>query len=362
MMSVCATIDTKAAVKCVAQGKSSKQEVVLLFVVLKRLFPLLIFRYTSKLTVAYVYLVLASWPLHPFFFLQAVELDKALSIYFGAANDDSHFYAAVPFQDCSNNFSTGSQEKLAKEVTSGTYFANHLKADLRGSNETPAPQKTIYQTPAAFSLQTISPATPSPSSGVPLCDCQLPAFKRTTQKDGPNQGRTFYACSKRAGDSTRCNFFSWTDIDTTVAQSSFQEQHCQCNPQQKAILRTVAKTGPNKGRSFYTCGKSGRLSCRYFAWQDEIEEVKTAGALDGSRHEGALQNGQKICYSCQQPGHYATTCPSRASKPSQRYLGKGRRQKSSRQCSLCHQSGHTRNSCFLSKKSYHGSPKESTRN
>lgn len=37
-------------------------------------------------------------------------------------------------------------------------------------------------------------------------------FQRlTVRKEGPNQGRQFYACPKSHGDADRCQFFIWAD-------------------------------------------------------------------------------------------------------------------------------------------------------
>lgn len=40
------------------------------------------------------------------------------------------------------------------------------------------------------------------------CNCNQPAKNLTVRKDGPNKGRSFYACSNR--DSS-CGFFQWID-------------------------------------------------------------------------------------------------------------------------------------------------------
>eukprot|EP01080_Neovahlkampfia_damariscottae_P011078 gene11078-3784_t len=38
------------------------------------------------------------------------------------------------------------------------------------------------------------------------CDCQVPATKKTTKKDGPNQGREFYTCK-----TNHCKYFLWVE-------------------------------------------------------------------------------------------------------------------------------------------------------
>ena len=43
----------------------------------------------------------------------------------------------------------------------------------------------------------------------PQCDCGQPSTLLTVRKEGPNQGRTFYKCTK--GRDGGCNFFTWAD-------------------------------------------------------------------------------------------------------------------------------------------------------
>jgi DNA topoisomerase-3 len=39
----------------------------------------------------------------------------------------------------------------------------------------------------------------------PTCECQLPASQLTVRREGPNQGRPFWSCSK--GKDSGCGFF-----------------------------------------------------------------------------------------------------------------------------------------------------------
>ncbi|CUA68183.1 DNA topoisomerase III [Rhizoctonia solani] len=41
------------------------------------------------------------------------------------------------------------------------------------------------------------------------CNCKLTAVQRTVQKDGPNKGRSFWACPN--SEKARCGFFEWDD-------------------------------------------------------------------------------------------------------------------------------------------------------
>lgn len=47
------------------------------------------------------------------------------------------------------------------------------------------------------------------AADVPSCGCDEPAIERTTTKEGANQGRKFFTCSKGRDDG--CGFFEWMD-------------------------------------------------------------------------------------------------------------------------------------------------------
>lgn len=131
------------------------------------------------------------------------------------------------------------------------------------------------------------------NSDVIVCNCGQDAVLLTVRKDGPNQGRQFYKCS--AGN---CNFFLWSDQPSQqgapvlppargpplqapqASQSSWYSSassrnnsgnvgQVMCNCNEVAVTRTVQKDGPNKGRTFYTCGKPREQQCRFFQWADE---------------------------------------------------------------------------------------------
>ena len=50
---------------------------------------------------------------------------------------------------------------------------------------------------------------PRDDSSEICCDCGDPARQLTVQKEGPNQGKQFYACAKPID--TKCRFFQWGD-------------------------------------------------------------------------------------------------------------------------------------------------------
>ena len=49
-------------------------------------------------------------------------------------------------------------------------------------------------------------------AGEVRCLCGTAAAQRTVQKEGPNQGRPFWACGRPwDGAEARCDFFEWAD-------------------------------------------------------------------------------------------------------------------------------------------------------
>uniref|UniRef100_A0A8C4EIG0 DNA topoisomerase n=1 Tax=Dicentrarchus labrax TaxID=13489 RepID=A0A8C4EIG0_DICLA len=141
------------------------------------------------------------------------------------------------------------------------------------------------------------PSRPAPvhtNSDVIVCNCGQEALLLTVRKEGPNQGRQFYKCNNGS-----CNFFLWSDQPSQQGSPPQAPQTSQpprpslgfrntagggrgqeggaggnvgqtmCNCNETAVMRTVQKDGPNKGRTFYTCGKPRDQQCGFFLWADE---------------------------------------------------------------------------------------------
>uniref|UniRef100_A0A8C4EF50 DNA topoisomerase n=1 Tax=Dicentrarchus labrax TaxID=13489 RepID=A0A8C4EF50_DICLA len=132
------------------------------------------------------------------------------------------------------------------------------------------------------------------NSDVIVCNCGQEALLLTVRKEGPNQGRQFYKCNNGS-----CNFFLWSDQPSQQGSPPQAPQTSQpprpslgfrntagggrgqeggaggnvgqtmCNCNETAVMRTVQKDGPNKGRTFYTCGKPRDQQCGFFLWADE---------------------------------------------------------------------------------------------
>ncbi|XP_017884787.1 DNA topoisomerase 3-alpha [Ceratina calcarata] len=182
-----------------------------------------------------------------------------------------------------------------------------------------------------------------------MCNCHEAANQFTVRKEGPNQGRRFYTCSKPRG--TGCDFFLWAD-DSQNAQSnttrdlnrtaapSFNagpssiagpsyndasssltgEIKCRCNI--AAVRRVVRKDGPNQGRPFYGCSKSIEESCKFFQWDDENAENTFNNSFSNQnkrkRGENRSKNPQtksrtaRKCGICKMEGHTRKNCPQNA--------------------------------------------------
>ena len=102
---------------------------------------------------------------------------------------------------------------------------------------------------------------------------------------------------------------------------------CTCGDE--AVMRTVQKEGPNKGRQFYVCSKSREEQCGFFEWADDlpagssVPSYSTRGRRGYGRGRGGRGNagstegggggGRKrappTCSVCQEVGHTRRTCP-----------------------------------------------------
>ncbi|KAG7246943.1 hypothetical protein CRUP_006332, partial [Coryphaenoides rupestris] len=157
-------------------------------------------------------------------------------------------------------------------------------SDHRSSHPAPPPGPSWAPGPRAGSL-----SEPGSGGDVVVCNCNQDAVLLTVRKDGPNQGRQFYKCN-----GGNCNFFLWADQPGQQGEPQQQppqfralqpprasnlpavggreagsatETMCNCN--EAAVTRTVQKDGPNKGRTFHTCGRPREQQCGFFQWADE---------------------------------------------------------------------------------------------
>ncbi|KAG0079394.1 DNA topoisomerase [Podila epicladia] len=202
------------------------------------------------------------------------------------------------------------------------------------------------------------------------CNCpnQPPAVERRVTKEGDNQGRMFYTCSKPRDE--QCGFFKFADeletggaltsnsrgftgnnnssnkntfggfqTSSTLAQSDheiFRLQQQQPsgvgNRQPRCDCGLVAKdyeAAKHGGKRFWKCSKISK-PCRYFKWEDELDMAAlpaTVWSRKNNTHSGARQGaggGSKTdatCFKCQQKGHFANECTGNASSAPQRGTG-----------------------------------------
>lgn len=219
----------------------------------------------------------------------------------------------------------------------------------------------------AWADETMTAPTASVSAGPP-CRCHSSAVKRQVQKDGPNKGRSFYACSKRMNDATRCNFFEWVVEDGGAAVKSQSPSPAAANakaselggiagpdrlptppsaatssvgsplatPHQNASAASprcvcglpgmsyrVQREGPNHGKVFFKCGKpqGEPTRCSFFSWAPEAPSIASPpqGAASPALVPFRLATPQPVppadgvkrdaCFRCGQRGHWARSCP-----------------------------------------------------
>ncbi|XP_068606461.1 DNA topoisomerase 3-alpha [Brachionichthys hirsutus] len=220
----------------------------------------------------------------------------------------------------------------------------------------PPPPRAPHSSPRAPLLPVPSsnpqPRRPPNGGGVTngeaiVCNCGQDALLLTVRKDGPNHGRQFYKCN--AGS---CNFFLWADQPSQQgAPQSRGAQHqaaytaqppgtplgfrnasghvgqTMCNCNEAAVTRTVQKDGPNKGRTFHTCGRLREQQCGFFQWAEENAPPPAVfgggfngGGGDGRKNERKVAGDAnrppaakkpRTCGICRMPGHTRATCPQR---------------------------------------------------
>ncbi|TSK31307.1 DNA topoisomerase 3-alpha [Bagarius yarrelli] len=237
--------------------------------------------------------------------------------------------------------------KYLRGVGDSSNQVNHVSASRQSNrpatNSAPCSRsenRPPVNTTPTWSLQ------PSQTNQNQVCNCGQDAVLLTVRKEGPNQGKQFYKCN-----TGNCNFFLWAAHQNNQPGSAEQpgpssqpprpslgfmntsqqrqgsrgslgggeESMCNCN--EPAVTRTVMKDGPNKGRVFLTCSKPRDQQCGFFQWVDE--NVAPAAVRNVRGNNSKYASGKK-----------KETSSSKASAS-----------KRPRTCGICHQPGHTRNTC-----------------
>ncbi|KAG1666882.1 hypothetical protein FOA52_013515 [Chlamydomonas sp. UWO 241] len=159
----------------------------------------------------------------------------------------------------------------------------------------------------------------------PQCGCGLVMPVKTSQSAN-NPGRQFYACEKQREDPTRCGYFNWADEPL--------------KPPGAAPGPGAGGGGGAGGGACFKCGQTGH-------WSRDCTQAGGAGGgaygggggaygAGGGGGGGAYGGGggaygggggasksNDVCYKCQQPGHWASKCPSDAGGSSKFGAGGG---------------------------------------
>ncbi|KAJ1973331.1 DNA topoisomerase 3-alpha, partial [Dimargaris verticillata] len=114
------------------------------------------------------------------------------------------------------------------------------------------------------------------------CNCGLLATAAVTQKEGPNQGRTYYKCCKTY---QKCNFFQWADEAPSGSNT----------------------VPPTSGIASYGNGSGSSAS--------SSAALRNNGSSGGANSDWTAN---ATCYICQQMGHIATQCPNKSEQSSKK--------------------------------------------
>ncbi|GAA5939357.1 DNA topoisomerase 3 [Sporobolomyces koalae] len=211
----------------------------------------------------------------------------------------------------------------------GASSAKRKRADEEEGESHVAPRQSDFRT----------------DSDAPECKCALSAVERVVAKEGPNKGRSFWACPKPMGEG--CGFFAWQEDGDGAGPSNVRFKAAASRPNQQSASRVapsgsaktlfdagellcdcdltpkelvVTKEGPNKGRLFYKCASiTPESGCKMFCWADEPPRGPS-GATGGS---GGGASSNYSCYKCGETGHYSSACQSQTNMTGYSSRGRG---------------------------------------
>ncbi|CAE6452593.1 unnamed protein product, partial [Rhizoctonia solani] len=96
-----------------------------------------------------------------------------------------------------------------------------------------------------------------------------------------------------------------------------------CNCKLTAVQRTVNKEGPNKGRTFWACPNSEKARCGFFEWDDNAANGAGSSSLPAPARAQPRDDGQGRCFKCDQPGHWSNACPNSDANPRRQARNEG---------------------------------------
>lgn len=202
----------------------------------------------------------------------------------------------------------------------------------------------------AWAAEAAAPAVQSPSDpqtkAPQRCRCGLVCPVKQVSKEGPNFQKPFFTCPRGRKEDGGCNFFEWAPEGTVPAAGAPQGQEsakCRCGTE--LLKKTVAKEGPNFGKTFLACatGRKENGGCGFFEWSTAVESPATAAS--GAPAAPPLQTGNAasgVCFRCKKPGHFASSCPSAGSTTMEKTDGA-----QGAVCFRCKKAGHYARVCPL---------------
>ncbi|PIK49098.1 putative DNA topoisomerase 3-alpha [Apostichopus japonicus] len=136
------------------------------------------------------------------------DLKEALDLNLG-------YLRTAPSGNSGNNRSSGSYSS-----NSNTLHPSHLMVAPHGPHKV---EEEVHR-PHHHHLE-----TEASGSNAVVCSCGSDAVELTVKKDGPNQGRKFFKCQ-----SSQCNFFLWSDQETTQNTAGFNSNSSSTNWQPRS--------------------------------------------------------------------------------------------------------------------------------
>lgn len=268
--------------------------------------------------------------------------DTTIRGAFSAQPDDSGYSSGLSTQGRSiasqgrtftlpPQLSNARSSGMVRQTTSQSGFPSN---SFPSSNINDRSKKSGSKTKSSARL----PLAAIPDNNAVVCACGNNAAHRTVFKEGPNQGRKFYACARLNGQ--QCDFFMWDDSDhadnSTVASQQTSRQFstpensrnsgrqsqsfssatpgdvvCKC--QIPAVKLTVQKDGVNKGRQFFTCSKQRNSQCGFFQWADEAS-LPANSSFAQSGHSSGFNSAISLNLTSEEPGAVQCKCGIAASQ------------------------------------------------